>query len=111
MPFVDTRRIEPFEKLPGWRGRVFHSAGMTFAHWEFDAGAEIHEHQHLQEEVWHVLEGELAVTIDGETQVAGPATVAIVPPHTPHRVVALTAGRAIAVDNPARPGFGPIQPP
>src|SRR5512142_1284505 len=110
MPFVDTRDIEPFEKLPGWRGRIFHSPGMTFGHWEFDAGAEIHEHQHPQEEVWQVLEGRQEVTIDGVTRIAERGMAAIVPPHTPHRVVALTAGRAIAIDNPSRPDFGPTPP-
>ena len=26
MPLIDTRGIEVLEKLPGWRGRIFHSA-------------------------------------------------------------------------------------
>ena len=79
---------------------------MTFVHYEFDAGASIHQHQHPQEEVWNVIEGELEVTIDGVTQVAGAGMVAIAPPHTPHSVRALTAGRAIVVDTPLRPEFG-----
>jgi quercetin dioxygenase-like cupin family protein len=103
MPFVDTREIVPFEKRPGWRGRIYHSESMTFAQWDFDPGAEIHEHQHLQEEVWHVLEGELAITVAGETRVVGPGIVGVVPPDTPHKVVARTAGRAIVVDHPSRP--------
>jgi quercetin dioxygenase-like cupin family protein len=108
MPFIDTPDIAPFEKRPGWRGRIFNSAGITFAHWSFDAGAEIHAHDHLPEEVWHILEGELRVTIAGETRVAGPGVVAIVPPHTKHQVTALTHGAAIVIDNPLRPEFGPI---
>ena len=54
-------------------------------------------------EVWEVIEGELSVTIAGETQVAGPGMVAIVPADTPHSVVALTDGRAIVIDYPLRP--------
>ena len=111
MPFVDTREIEPFEKLPGWRGRIFHSTGMTFGHWEFDVGAEIHAHSHPQEEVWHVLEGELQVTVAGVTRVLRPGVVGLVPPDTLHHVLALTTGRAIAVDNPSRPDFGPTPRP
>ena len=65
MPFIDTHDIEAVEKRPGWRGRIFSSATMTFAHWDFAAGSSIHEHEHLQEEVWHILEGELEVTIAG----------------------------------------------
>ena len=78
---------------------------MTFAHWEFDAGSIIHEHGHEQEEVWHVLAGELEVTIDGAAQVAGAGMVAIVPPNTPHAVKALTDGKAIVADYPVRPDF------
>jgi quercetin dioxygenase-like cupin family protein len=102
MPFVDTTDLQVLEKLPGWRGRLFHSASMTFAHWEFDAGASIHEHFHPQEEVWEVLDGELEVTIDGVTRAARPGVVAIVPPGVPHSVRALTDGKAIAIDYPLR---------
>lgn len=104
MPFVDTSRIATVEKRPGWRGRTFHAPSMTFVHWEFDAGADIHEHHHPQEEVWEVIEGELEVTVGGVTAVARPGIVAIVPPNTPHAVRALTAGRAIVIDHPLREG-------
>jgi quercetin dioxygenase-like cupin family protein len=105
MAIVDTSTLKTVERLPGWRARIFHSPSMTFAHYEFDAGAAIHEHFHEQEEVWNVIEGELEVSIDGAAQVAGPGMVAIAPPNTRHAVRALTAGRAIVVDTPLRPGF------
>ena len=102
MPFVDVRQIDPVERRPGWRGRTFHSPSMTFAHWEFDAGSTIHEHGHPQEEVWQVIEGELEVTVGGETQVAGPGMAAIVPAGVSHSVRAITDGRAIVTDWPVR---------
>jgi unsaturated pyranuronate lyase len=102
MPFIDTSNLPVVERKPGWRGRYFDSANMTFGRYDFDAGAEIHAHSHEQEEVWHVLEGELEVTVAGETRRVGPGAVAIVPPGTAHRVVAVTAGKAIVVDYPRR---------
>ena len=111
MPFIDTREIAPFEKEPGWRGRIYHSQGMTFGQWEFDEGAEIHAHSHLQEEVWHVLEGELEITVGDLTRRVTPGVVGVVPPNTRHHVRALTAGKALAIDNPGRPDFGPTPPP
>jgi quercetin dioxygenase-like cupin family protein len=102
MSFVDTAELNIVERLPGWRGRVFHSPSMTFVHYEFDAGASIHEHHHEQEEVWNVIEGELEVTVGGITHVAGPGMAAITPPNTPHSVRALSNGRAIVVDTPLR---------
>jgi len=100
--FIDTAKLPVIERKPGWRGRYFDSANMTFGHYEFDAGALIHAHSHEQEEVWQVIEGALEVTIAGVTMRAGPGMVAIVPPNTEHRVVALTAGKAIVVDWPLR---------
>ena len=106
MPFIDTTAMRQTEKRPGWFGRIFHSPSMTFAHWDFAAGAEIHPHDHEQEEVWHILDGQLQVTIGDETVIAGPGMVAVIPAHTRHAVKALTAGKSIVVDHPIRPGFG-----
>jgi len=105
LPIVDTNALKVVERLPGWRGRYFHSANMTFAHYEFDKGAAIHEHFHPEEEVYEVIDGELEITIDGVAQLARPGLVAIVPPNARHSVKALTDGRVIVVDHPRREGF------
>lgn len=106
MPVVDTSSLKIVERLPGWKGRYFHSVNMTFAHYDFARGASIHEHFHPQEEVYEVIEGELELTIDGVAHLARPGLVAIVPSGVRHSVKALTDGRAIIVDYPARPEFG-----
>ena len=105
MPFVDISKLGVIERLPGWHGRYFHSASMTFAHYDFVRGSTIHEHFHSQEEVYEVIEGELELTIDGVTQIARPGVVGIVPSSVRHAVKALTDGRAIIVDYPRRREF------
>lgn len=105
MPLVDTNSLPVIERLPGWHGRYFHSANLTFAHYDFTRGSAIHEHFHPQEEVYEVIEGELELTIDGTVHVARPGLVAIVPSGVPHSVKALTDGRAIIVDYPSRREF------
>jgi quercetin dioxygenase-like cupin family protein len=105
MPFVDTGSLKVIERLPGWFGRYFHSANMTFAHYDFNRGASIHEHFHPQEEVYEVIAGELEITIDGEAHVARPGLVAIVPSNARHSIKALTDGHAIIVDYPLRREF------
>ena len=102
MPFVDTRKLEVLEKRPGWHGRIFNSPKMTFAHWDFDAGSSIHTHSHDHEEVWHIIQGELEVTIGKETRAVGPGMAAIIPARTRHCVNAITDGKAIVVDYPLR---------
>ena len=91
------------EPLPGWKGRFFHSASMTFAHYEVAAdAAAIHRHQHPQEEVWNVVDGEIAISIDGEERVLGPGDVAVVPANAPHSGRVVKAARAVVVDYPLR---------
>jgi len=102
MPYIDTSKLPAVERLPGWRGRYFNSPSMTFAHYEFDAGASIHEHSHPQEEVYEVIEGELEITINGVTQRLVPGLVGIVPPNTLHSVKAISRGKVIVVDYPLR---------
>jgi quercetin dioxygenase-like cupin family protein len=105
MPFIDIDSLKVTERLPGWNGRYFHSANMTFAHYDFKRGASIHEHFHPQEEVYEVIQGELEMTVDGTTQIARTGLVAIVPANARHSVKALTDGRAIIVDYPSRREF------
>lgn len=105
MPFLDISSLPVIERLPGWRGRYFHSPSMTFAHYDFARGSSIPEHFHPQEEVYEVVEGELEVTIDGVSQIARTGVVEIVPAGVRHSVKALTDGRAIIVDFPGRPEF------
>ena|ERR1700693_778410 len=102
MPFVDINSLKVIERLPGWHGRYFHSASMTFAHYDFKRGSSIHEHFHAQEEVYEVVEGELEVTIEGAPEIVQPGLVAIVPSNARHSVKALSDGRAIIVDYPLR---------
>jgi quercetin dioxygenase-like cupin family protein len=75
---------------------------MTFAHYEFDAGASIHEHTHPQEEVYEVIDGELEIVIDGVSERVRPGIVGIVPPNTRHAVRAISRGWVIVVDYPLR---------
>ncbi len=107
MPIVDTSKLEVVEPLPGWRGRLFHSPSMTFAHYDFDRGSTIHQHHHVQEEVWEVIEGQVELTIDGVPQIARPGVVAIVPSDVPHSAKALTDGKAVIIDYPLRLDFKP----
>jgi quercetin dioxygenase-like cupin family protein len=102
MSFIDTAKLNVIERLPGWYGCYFDSANMTFGHYEFDAGGLIHEHSHEQEKIWHILEGELDITISGVMRRASAGFVGIIPPNTLHTVKAITSGKAPAVDCPLR---------
>ena len=108
MTFIDTNRLTVKEPRQGWKGRFFHSQSMTFAYYTVEAGAWIHEHSHPNDEVWNVIDGQLEVTIDGETRIVGPGSAAVVPPDTAHSLKALTDVRAIVVDHPGRYSIGGV---
>ena len=100
------------EPLPGWSGRFLHSENMTFAHYDIAAGAAaLHEHAHEQEEVWHIVDGEVALTIDGEEQVLGAGCIAVVPPDTSHSVRPLGSFRVVIADDPRRPNLPGLSSP
>ncbi len=102
MPFLNPDKMKTAEPLPGWKGRYWRSDAMSFAHYDVEAGCSIHEHHHPNEEVWVIIEGQFEVSIGGETQVAGPGAVAVVPPDVPHSVRVLEGGRAFVANHPNR---------
>ena len=106
--FIETSNLSIKEVREGRKGRFFHSPNMTFAYYAVKAGAWIHEHSHPNDEVWNILDGQVEITIAGETRVAGRGCAAIVPPDTAHSLKALTDLRAIVVDYPRRTSIGGI---
>jgi mannose-6-phosphate isomerase-like protein (cupin superfamily) len=89
--------------LSGWSGRFFDSENMTFGHWDIaDGAADLHEHDHPQEEVWNVVEGEILLVVDGQERRLGSGDAAVIPPNTRHSAKPLGACRAIVVDHPVR---------
>lgn len=76
---------------------------MTLISYEIAAGApDVHEHQHPQEEAWIVIDGRLAIWLDGDERLLGPGDCAIVAANVRHRVRALQPSRALVVDSPVR---------
>jgi unsaturated pyranuronate lyase len=108
MPFIDTGGLPVKEPKPGWKGRFFHSGHMTFAYYDIESGSEVHRHQHPQEEVWHVIEGELEIAIGDVSRTVRAGEAAVVPAEVEHSAQARGTCRAIVVDYPLRDTVGGI---
>ena len=70
--------------IKGFHGKFVHSERMTFVMWRFDAGTILPRHQHPHEQVAIVLEGELEITVDGETFRSTAGSVLVIPPNAWH---------------------------
>jgi quercetin dioxygenase-like cupin family protein len=76
---------------------ILQGAQLTMAYTRLHPGAVIPLHQHPEEAVDIVLEGELEMQIGDERETLVPGMVTIVPPGIPHTAMAVTYCRVVTV--------------
>jgi quercetin dioxygenase-like cupin family protein len=108
MPFIEASQLPVKQPRPGWLGRFFHSQHMTFAYYEIQPGAGVHLHRHPNEEVWHVIEGEVEMVVGDDTRVVHGGEAAVVPADVEHSASTNQLCRAIVVDFPVRAEVGGV---
>ena len=101
------KNIEEKTIAPGFRARFIHSANMTFALWDIDAGASLPEHAHPHEQVVYLMEGELSLTVAGINKVMKTGSVAVIPSNARHFGKAVTVCRVLDVFYPLREDYFP----
>ena len=55
---MDIKEIKSVEVMPGFKGRIIHGSDFTWVYWEIEKGASLKEHNHVNEQLMHVIEGE-----------------------------------------------------
>ena len=91
------------EPWPGVRRCAFDTQHATITRYEFEAGAEFPLHNHPQEQITLVQEGEVEFTVDGDVKRLGPGDWSVVPPDVPHGLRAGAGGaRFLAIVVPKR---------
>lgn len=93
------------EFVPGLFGKMIHGEMSTLGVWEIRKGAIIPEHQHENEQITMILEGDLQMTIGGVTSIFTAGCVQVIPPQVPHSAVALTNCRVIDSWTPVREAY------
>jgi quercetin dioxygenase-like cupin family protein len=109
MGFIDSNDLPMMEPRPGFHGRFFHSEHMTFSYYEIAPGSRLHLHHHPEEEVWHIVDGELEMVLGDVTRVVRAGQAVVVPPNVEHAATASRACRAIVVDHPCRTHVGSVE--
>ena len=102
---IEWDKVETKTVIPGFHGKFAHSNAMTFVLWDIDAGAILPEHSHVHEQVVHVYEGELEVTVAGKTTVLRGGSVGVIPPNAVHSGRALTDCRVMDAFYPRREDY------
>ena len=105
MPFFDIKEQPSKEVIKGYTARPVHTGTMTMMYWTVEEGAAMPVHQHVHEQVAHVLKGRFELTIGGETSVLEPGMVAVIPPGVPHGGRALTHCELLDVFLPEREDY------
>jgi len=105
MPFLNLHELEEKQIVPGFKGHFVHSENMTFAYWDIEVGAVLPEHSHPHEQVANIIVGEFELTVNGETEVIRPGSVAIIPPDATHSGRSITSCRIIDVFYPVREDY------
>ncbi len=98
-------QLPEHELFPGFRGRFVHTERTTHAYWTITAGSALPEHDHPHEQVVHMLEGELELTVAGATQVLRAGDVLAIPGGARHSGRALTEVRVLDVFAPVREDY------
>lgn len=105
MAFLDLNEETGKEMLPGFVGKFVHTNKMTIAHWDIKAGSVLPLHDHVHEQVVNMVEGELEMTIAGDTRVMTAGQTFAIASNIPHEGKALTDCKVIDVFTPAREDY------
>ena len=105
MAFINTSQLKSKEVIKGYIGRTIHTGSMTFMYWTVKAGAVMPQHNHLHEQIAHVLKGKFELTVDGEKKILEPGIVAVIPSFVSHGGVAITDCELLDVFLPEREDY------
>jgi quercetin dioxygenase-like cupin family protein len=105
MPFIQLKELPVKELLPGFEGRMIHTGNITVAYFNIKAGSVLPEHSHPHEQVTHILEGQLEMNIEGDTEIIEAGKVAVIPSNKKHSGRAITDCVALDVFQPVREDY------
>jgi len=105
MQLVDLNQTNELTLGDGVFARIVTGGNITIAHIRFKAGAVVPEHQHTNEQIVNVIDGELELTVQGKAYTLTPGQVMVLEPNIPHAARAVTACRVLDAFHPVREDF------
>lgn len=90
--FEHMPHLPSLEAAPGVVLRPLFGKGLMLSYVEFAPNAVAPLHQHPQEQISYVIQGQLEFQVGNEKQVIGPGDAVTIPANVPHSAVALSDG-------------------
>jgi quercetin dioxygenase-like cupin family protein len=97
--------IPPREFLPGFFGRFIHGSSSTLSYVTIIKGSQLPTHQHMHEQITHIVEGEIEMVIGDHTYMFKSGSVHVIPGNTPHSAYAHTDCKVLDFFSPAREDY------
>ena len=97
--------IKPKELVEGVTGYYAHGDKHTLGLVELKSGSVVPEHHHIHEQITYILEGQLDMTIGGESYSLTPGMYQVIPSNSPHSAIAATDCKAIDTFSPVRDDY------
>lgn len=89
----------------GIAGRYVHGESLSFGLVHLEKGSTVKIHQHHNEQITYMVEGEMEMEIGGEKVHLRAGNYFVIPSNLPHGAVALTECKVIDVFSPAREDY------
>lgn len=105
MKHVTLKNVSEQELYPGFLAKIVHTDLQSVSYVRCLEGAVLPTHQHAEEQVLNLLEGEMDVTVEGETIRCSAGDVVRIPSNALHTVTAITDCLAIDIFSPARAAY------
>ena len=99
------KNITPKELVPGITGYYCHGEKMTFGYVELLEGTNIPMHQHVQEQITYILEGQLDMIIGEKACPLTAGMYYVIPSNIPHSAIAKTFCKVIDAFSPVREDY------
>jgi quercetin dioxygenase-like cupin family protein len=94
--------IEEREIFPGFKGKFVHSEKMSWVFWDVKKGSVVNEHQHINEQIMHVVKGKFEFVLNGKHNIYTDGDIVVISSNMSHSGKALTNCKLIDVFSPIR---------
>ena len=101
----EIKELKPKELVTGITGYYAHGDHISFGLVELDAGSSVPLHQHVQEQITYIIEGELDMVIGGQSCLLTAGMYHVIPSNTLHSAIAITACKVIDTFSPVREDY------